>query len=135
MLLITFITKAQDIHAQLLISSHPSTGNTLFKQFLTELMKTNIHSHISGFLTEFNRFSKASANMDQYSKETIDTVSWYLIDGKAPEVLYLTDKVNSIPNHDVNHPSPFNNAHARHKSRSNFSHPNSLPCILNQVNS
>jgi hypothetical protein len=50
-------------------------------------------------------------------------VSRYLIDGKAPEVLYLTDKVNSIPNHDVNDPSPFNNAHVRHKSRSNFSRP------------
>jgi hypothetical protein len=123
MLTITFITKAQDIRAQLVLSSHPVSNNNLFKQFLQELMKTNLHSYVSNFFLEFNNFSKASANMEPYTKQTIDTVSWYLIDGKAPEVLFLTDKVDSIPNHDVNDPSPFNNAHVKHRSRSNFSRP------------
>lgn len=123
MLLIKFLAAAQDIQAQLTLSSHAAEDNTLFKQFLTELMKTNVHSFIGNTFGDFNRFSKMHGNIRKYSRETIDSVARYLIDGKAPEILRLNDKVNDTSTRDVNDLSPFKQAYIKHKSRSNFSRP------------
>lgn len=123
MLLIKFITSAQDIEAQLQLSSHPSQDNTLYKHFLQELMKTNVHQYVSTFFSDFNRFNKAHGGKEKYTIDTIDTVSRHLIDGKAPDILVLNDKTTNIPGHDVNQLTPYKEAHIRHKSRSTFSRP------------
>ena len=123
MLLIKFLSAAQDIQSQLSLSSHAAEDNSLFKQFLTELMKTNIHSFIGSIFGDFNRFNKLHGNVRKYSSETIDSVARFLIDGKAPDVLRLNDRVTDTSTRDVNDASPFKQAYIRHKSRSNFSRP------------
>lgn len=120
MLLIRFISMAQDIQAQLSLSAHPHDDNTLFKQFITELVKTNVHSFVSATFSAFNRFQKQNGNMLRYTDESIDTVSTDLIDGKAPEVLYLNDKVHQTDS-TAGNPSAFRNGLNKHKAKSNFS--------------
>jgi len=121
-LLINFINTAQDIEAQLSLSSHPPNDNSLFKQFLTQLMKTNVHSYVGITFSDFNIFLKQSGGREKYTKHTIKSVSQMLIDGCAPSTLYLMNKVDSTGHrHDINNLSPFKDAIAKHKSRSNFS--------------
>jgi hypothetical protein len=86
-----FITKAQDIQAQLTMSAHPHKDNSLFERFLVELMKTNVHSFISSTFGTFNRFRKKNGIMNRYTGDNVDTIATDLIDGQAPAVLYLTD--------------------------------------------
>jgi hypothetical protein len=121
MLLINkFIALAQDIQSQLSLSAHPHDDNTLFKQFITELMKTNVHSFISAAFSAFNRFLKQNGNMLRYADESIDSVPTDLIDGKAPEVLYLTNKAHQS-NSTTGNPSAYRNGLTKHKAKSNFS--------------
>jgi hypothetical protein len=123
-LLINFITSAQDIQAQLYLSTHPSNDNSLLKQFLTQLMKTNVHSFVGNIFGDFNCFIKDTGGNKKYTAHTVESISQNLIDGCAPDVLYLTDKGNFNSNHrDVNGLNPFKDAVVRHRSRSNFSKP------------
>jgi hypothetical protein len=120
MQLVDFITKAQDIQAQLTMSAHSHDDNSLFERFLIELMKTNIHSFISTTFSAFNKFRKKHANMKRYTADNIDTIATDLIDGQAPAVIYLTDAQRESDSTTQN-PSAFRDGLNRHKSRSNFS--------------
>jgi hypothetical protein len=128
MQLVDFITKAQDIQAQLTMSAHPHEDNSLIERFLVELMKTNIHSFISATFSTFNKFRKKNANMKRYTADSIDTIATDLIDGKAPGVIYLTNAQRESDSTTQN-PSAFRDGLNRHKSRSNFSRLKSQVCL------
>ena len=118
--LITFIARAQDIQAQLDLSGHPSSDNSLLQQFLSQLMKSNVHSYVSGTFSSFNRFNKHNGNMKRYTDDSIDSISQDLLDGGAPTVLHLTDSPDNATS-DPNNTSAFKQALYRHKARSNHS--------------
>jgi hypothetical protein len=132
MLLINFLSKAQDIQAQLTLSAHPQEDNTLFKQFLTQFMRTNVHTYVSSVFKDFNKFSKRTGGRKRYENDTINSVSTDLIDAKADDVLYLKDYKPS--NAHVNDPSPFKDGHNKHRSRSNFSRLKFAPMNVNTQN-
>ena len=118
--LVSFIAKAQDIQAQLELSGHPATDNTLLQHFLSQLMKSNVHSYISGTFSNLNRFNKQHGNMKPYTDDSIDSISQDLLDGGAADILRLTDKINQEPP-DLNATPAFQKAMFRHKARSNIS--------------
>ena len=117
----TFIAEAQDIQMQLEIAAIANNENALLKQFLEQLMLTNLQPLLANKNHQFNQFRKQNPLGKAYTEETIDTIADYLIDGNAPSILRLLDKPN-IPG-SKNHPDAFYQGLDRHRQHSSYSKP------------
>jgi hypothetical protein len=70
--------------------------------------------------------------MLRYTDESIDSVSTDLIDGKAPEILYLTNKTHES-DQTAGNPLAFCNGLNRHKATSNFSRLKFAPMMIDEA--
>ena len=98
----TFISKAQDVQMQLEIAAVANNDNALLKQFLEQLMLTNLQPLLANKNHQFNQFRKQNPLGKVYIEETVDTIADYLLDGNAPSTLRLLNK-QEIPG-SKNHP-------------------------------
>ena len=124
MLTCDFIAEAQEIQAQIDLSGAITGPNALLKQFMDQLMNTNVQPLIASHNNNFHNFRANTGNRAEYNEESVDSISLYISTSNPTDHrLTINNRPTNTEKQSPIHPSPFGSGYKKHLAKSSFSRP------------